>query len=459
VGHSLEFPHYESNVQSGRHISDERVTGQLRRRIGIVGLTAYGVGTILGAGIYALIGQAAALAGYGLWLSFLLAALVAALTGLSYAELSTTFPRAAAEFEFVRRAFGSNRLAFLVGWILILSGTASASTVALGFSGYLNALVGLPVPIIALSLLLILSAINVVGIRESTTVNIILTLVEAGGLLLVIVAAAGAGKVAIPARPIQSWPGIFEAAAFVFFAYLGFEDIANVAEETIAPERMIPIAILLSVVLTAVLYVAVAVAALALSSPSTLVASSAPLADALATVWGERGRQVLGVIALFATANTVLLILIAGTRMIYGMARAGVLPTVFGTVLPSTGTPGVAIIFQGLAAAAFLPVGGIGALGSLASWAALTAFISVNAALLWLRRTQPELRRPFRVPLSLGWVSLPALIGLLTALLASLYVTPEIIAVGIVATLIGLPVYEIARRQASESEDGRREGC
>lgn len=421
-------------------------TDNLRRRIGIVGLTAYGVGTILGAGIYALIGQAAALAGDGLWLSFLLAALVAALTGLSYAELSTAFPTAGAEFEFVRRAFGSDRFAFLVGWILVVSGTASASTVALGFGGYLSGLVGLPVPAIAIVLLLVLSAVNFVGIRESTTANVILTLVEVAGLLLVIAAAVGAGRVTMPRPTAQSWPGIFEAAAFVFFAYLGFEDIANVAEETIAPERLVPIAIVLSVAVTAVLYVAVAVAALTLASPRALAASSAPLADALATVWGERGRSLLGAIALFATANTVLLVLIAGTRMLFGMARAGVLPPILARVQPSTGTPVGAIALLGLAAIAFIPVGGIGALGSLASWAALTAFISVNAALLWLRRSQPELRRPFRVPLAIGWISLPALLGLLTALLASLYVTPEVIAIGVGVTLLGLPIYEIARR-------------
>lgn len=422
--------------------------GQLRRRIGIVGLTAYGVGTILGAGIYALIGKAAALSGEGLWASFLLAALVAALTGLSYAELATSFPRAGAEFEFVWQAFGSERLAFLVGWILVLSGTASASTVALGFAGYLHALTGLPLVPAAIVLLLVLSTISFVGIRESTTLNVIFTLIEAGGLLAVIVAATSSDKIAAPTFPAQNWSGVVEAAAFVFFAFLGFEDIANVAEETVAPERMIPIAILASVALTAALYVGTAWAALTLTSPSVLSQSSAPLADALAAAWGERGRAVLSVVALFATTNTALLLLIAGTRMIYGMARAGVLPLWLSRVHPHTGTPARAIAFQGLVALAFLPLGGIAILGSLASWAALTAFVAVNAALLWLRRTQPTLRRPFRVPLNLGWVSLPALLGLLTALLASLRLTPQVIVVGIVATLIGLPIYEIVQRRS-----------
>ena len=159
--------------------------------------------------------------------------------------------------------------------------------------------------------------------------------------------------------------------------------------------------------------------------------------------------MVLSAVALFATANTVLLLLTAGSRMLFGMARAGVLPASLAKVNAQTRTPANAILIQGIAAAALLPVGGIGILGSLASWAAHTAFIAVNAALLWLRRTQPSLPRPFLVPLSLGWVSLPALLGLLTALLASLRLTPEAIAIGIGVTAAGLPIYQLSRRQRS----------
>ncbi len=425
--------------------------GHLRRRIGIIGLSAYGVGTILGAGVYALIGPAAGLAGHGLWLSFLLAALVAALTGLSYAELTTAIPRAAAEFEFVHDAFGSDRLAFLVGWILVLSNSASLGTVALGFAGYLYSLSGLPISLAALALILVMMAVNIIGIRESTAVNVLFTVIETGGLVLVIVAATRVHGPLLP-TPVENWSGVVEGVALIFFAYLGFEEIAHVSEETVAPERFIPLAITISVVLTALLYVGIALAALALVPPSELAASPAPLADALAAAWGQRGREVLNVIALFATANTVLLLLTAGARMLYGMASSGALPGVLGYVHPSTRTPIVAIIVQGIVAMAFLPLGAVSALGSLASWAALMAFVAVNAALLWLRRTQPQLRRPFRVPLALGWVSLPALLGLLTALLASLRVTPEVIVVGIVTTLLGIPIYEIIRRRTPGSE-------
>lgn len=323
--------------------------GHLRRRIGIIGLSAYGVGTILGAGVYALIGPAARLAGHGLWLSFLLAALIAALTGLSYDELTTAIPRAAAEFEFVYDAFGSDRLAFLVAWILVLSNSASLGTVALGFAGYLYSLSGLPISFAALALILVMMAVNVIGIRESTAVNVVFTVIEAGGLVLVIVAATSVHGPLLPS-PIETWSGVVEGAAFIFFAYLCFEEIAHVSEETVAPELLIPVAITISVVLTAILYVGIAFAALALVSPGELAASPAPLADALAAAWGQRGREVLNVVALFATANTVLLLVTAGARMLYGMASSSALPGILGYVHPSTRTPIVAIIVQGLAA-------------------------------------------------------------------------------------------------------------
>ena len=187
-----------------RREASGRESVQLRWGIGLVGLTAYGIGTILAAGIYALIGQAAAMAGEGLWLSFLLAAVVATLTGLSYAELASTFPKAGAEFEFVHRAFGSDRLAFLVGWILALSGVASASTVALGFAGYLHGLVGLPISLTSLLVLLFASAISIVGIRESTAVNVAFTLIEAGGLVAVIVVASHARGILVPPLPVKN---------------------------------------------------------------------------------------------------------------------------------------------------------------------------------------------------------------------------------------------------------------
>jgi APA family basic amino acid/polyamine antiporter len=237
---------------------------------------------------------------------------VAALTGLSYAELTTAIPRAAAEFEFVHDAFGSDRLAFLVGWILVLSNSASLGTVALGFAGYLYSLSGLPISLAALALILVMMAVNIIGIRESTAVNVLFTVIETGGLALVSVAATSVHGPLLP-TPVEDWSGAVEGAALIFFAYLGFEEIAHVSEETVAPERLIPVAITISVVVTALLYVGIALAALVLVPPGEL-------ADALAAAWGQRGREVLNVVALFATANTVLLLLTAGARMLYGMA-------------------------------------------------------------------------------------------------------------------------------------------
>jgi len=167
---------------------------ELKRRISLFGVTLYGIGNILGAGIYALIGEVVGHTGNISWLVFIIASVIGALTGLSYAELSAMYPKSAAEFVYTEEAFKIRLLSFLLGWIIIFSGIFSAATVALGFAGYLAALIGISpiflVVIFAVLLIVILSLINFVGIRASTWTNIIFTLIEASGLILIIAPSA-----------------------------------------------------------------------------------------------------------------------------------------------------------------------------------------------------------------------------------------------------------------------------
>lgn len=220
---------------------------KLKRDLSLLEVTFYGVGIIIGAGIYALIGEAAGIAGNSVWLSFVVGAIIASFTGLSYAELATMFPKAAAEYVYVRRASGSRSLAFLIGWLLVFTGVVSAATVALGFSGYFQGLLGPSLEqifpsglmkivnsgsIISLVLIAILSYINFRGIKESARFNIVLTSIEIFGLVLIIFLAFGSyGKVNYFYSP-NGFKGVFSAAALIFFAYIGFEDIANIVEET-----------------------------------------------------------------------------------------------------------------------------------------------------------------------------------------------------------------------------------
>ncbi|MCP8322326.1 MAG: amino acid permease, partial [archaeon] len=201
-------------------------SGALKREIGLAGAVAYGVGIIVGAGVYALIGRAAGQAGNSVWLSFILAAIVASFTGLSYAELSSMFPVSGAEYVYVEKAFRSNFWAFIIGWLVLLSGVISSSTVALGFGGYLMSYIGISEAFTAILLILLLSLVNFWGIKESVKVNVVLTLIEVSGLILVVLFGAKYfGSVNYFVAP-SGVRGIVSAAALIFFAFIGFESLA-----------------------------------------------------------------------------------------------------------------------------------------------------------------------------------------------------------------------------------------
>src|SRR5688572_2301413 len=301
------------------------MAGTLARTLGLGSLTLYGIGMILGAGIYSVLGVAAGQAGHGLWLAFVIGAVLALLTGLSYAELSTTYPKAGAEYEYVGRALPARReVASIVGLVMVFAGAGTAATVALAFAGYLGVLIDLPRWLAALALLALITGVNLVGARISSRVNAVLTLIEAGGLVLVVV--LGAGDPDLGARAFDVAPAsVLVGAAMVFFAYLGFENVVALAEESRQPQRDLPRAILIGIGVTAGLYVLVALAAVALLPPERLAAADAPLAAAAAVVHPAYATA-LGVVALFATANTGLIAVLTAGRVLFAMARDEQLP-------------------------------------------------------------------------------------------------------------------------------------
>jgi basic amino acid/polyamine antiporter, APA family len=394
-------------------MSDEE--GGLKRALGLPGLTFYGVGIILGAGIYSVLGAAAGRAGNWVWLSFFVSSAVALLTALSYAELSTTYPRASAEFTYLRRALPRfPGVALVTGLLVALSGAATTATVAISFAGYLQSFVDLPAALVALGVIAAAAGLNLVGIKESGWVNIAFTLLEAGGLVIFIVLGARSDHLArafMAAPP----PGVIAGAALVFFSFLGFENIANLAEESKKPERDLPRAILLSLAISTVLYVAVAVAAVALLPPAQLADAQAPLADA-ARAGSPRIAGILGGIALFATANTALVSMLVASRVLFGMARERELPRALSRLLPGRKTPWVAILAVTAVSAALLPFGKVGVVASTSSFAQLLAFAAVNLALIVLRYREPRKKRPFHVPGAIGRFPIFPALGVLTTL-------------------------------------------
>jgi APA family basic amino acid/polyamine antiporter len=388
----------------------------LKRELGLFQVVMYGVGNIIGAGIYVLIGGAAGLAGNTVWLAFVVGALVALFTGLSYAELASMYPKAASEYVYVGRAYGNRLLSFLTQWTMLVTEIVAAATVSLGFAGYLSAIFNVPIVPAAAGLLVVLTVAATGGVKESLRLNTTLSLVAVVGLLIVIIAAGGRfGSVPYMWSP-NGTAGVLGAVILVFFAYIGFDNIANIAEDTKRPETTIPRALLISVAISTVLYVLVGLAAVSLVPWNRLASSDAPLALAVSTVFGQSAFVVLTIIALSTTLNTVLVLLIVGSRIIYGMAREGALPKVLGKVSRKTRTPYVASGVVLLVALAFIPLGGIGMIARITSFGSLTTFALVNLALLHLRRVAPSIARPFRTPLNVGWVSVTGLLGLTSCL-------------------------------------------
>lgn len=395
----------------------------LKPVLGPVQLMFYSVGVIVGAGVYSVIGTAAGLAQQSLWLSFVIGAGIAFLTALSYAEMATAYPQAGAEYIYVRHAWPrADWLSFGVGAVILIGGAATAATVAIAFGGYLRVFADVPPGLAALALLVACTALNIWGLRESSFANIVFTTIEVGGLVLVIAAGLARETPALAppavATPVEAQPAIMAAAALLFFVYLGFEEIANMVEEVRRPARDIPLALFASMAITTVLYVLVALAVVHMATPAELAASQAPLATAIRTVWPHSGN-VLSAIALFATANTVLITVIATSRLAFSMARDGEIHGMVARVHRRRQTPWVAAMVTLAMTAVLLPVGSVKVLAELSSFAALVAFITVNLALIVLRYKQPYHRRPFRVPGTIaGLPILPVLaIGSIVVLL------------------------------------------
>jgi APA family basic amino acid/polyamine antiporter len=399
-------------------------------------VTASGVGIIIGAGIYVLLGAATAEAGSAVWLSFLLAAALCGLTGLSYAELASMYPRAGAEYEYTRQVL-HERWAFLVGWTMISGLMVAAATIAVGFAHYLRYFVDLPLAAAAVGLLAVNTAIALSGISRSARLTLALCALQVGGLLVVIVI----GVSHIGSESLVSdmeLGGIVSGAALVFFAFIGFDEVITLAEETRDPTRVIPRALLAALAISAALYVAVAVAAISVIGADALAGSHRPLADVMAHVLGGEAEAAVAVVALVTTTNTSLLALTAASRLAYGMADSGALPPRLAVVSRRTRAPGAAIVAVSLGAMGFALVGDLTFVASVTDFAVYVVFLAVNWTVILLRRRAPDHPRPFRTPGALRAVPVLPVAGLLATLLMIPQLEPGSLLLGVALVAIGL---------------------
>ena len=286
------------------------MVASLRRTLSLWQVSLSGIGVILGAGVYALIGPAAAQAGNALWLSFLLAGLTAGLTAYAYARLARLAPKNSPEFQYTTLAFGPT-MGFVAGVLMLVADVLATAAVTIGFGGYLEHLDGTPTSGNALALIVVLGVIMFSGVEQSVAVAMVLTGLEALGLAFVIVVGVpswtSTDYLAVP----HGLTGVSGAAALIFFAYLGFDELGNFAEEMRRPERDLPRALFISLAATTVIYILVALSAVAVVDVASLGASDAPLALVAGRVLGARADAVMSILALAATANTALLLLVS----------------------------------------------------------------------------------------------------------------------------------------------------
>jgi amino acid transporter len=397
---------------------------ELRRSLSLTQITLYGLGTILGAGIYVLVGKVAGLAGLYAPVSFVVAAALAALTGISYAELSARYPRSAGEAVYVQEGLHRRALSVLVGFLIVLTGVVSAATIANGFVGYLHVFIPVPDWLAITLLVLLLGALAAWGISESVMAASLITLVEVGGLILVLLV-AGDSLGELPARlpelipPADAgvWHGILLGAFIAFYAFIGFEDMVNVAEEVKNPTRMLPLAIIIAIVVSTILYLLVSLVAVLALPPAELAQSRAPLALIYERATGS-APVLISLISIFAVVNGALIQIIMAARVLYGMSHEGWLHGAFGRVHPRTQTPLISTMLVTLVVlilALWLP---LVTLAKATSFVILVVFALINLALVRIKRREP---RPNGIKVYPVWIPVAGFVSTTAFVLFQLY--------------------------------------
>ena len=390
---------------------------RLRRTLGLPLVTLYGLGNILGAGIYVLVGKVAGFAGSSTTLAFIIAMVTAAVTALSYMELAGRYPVSASVSVYLHQAFGKRWLSTTIGLTMVGGGVASAAALSQGFAGYLNSFISVPTIVSSVGLLAVLGAIAIKGIGESAKMAALLTGLEVLGLVLVIWFGRTAfthidvgGLVALD--PAVGIGGLFAGAFLAFYAFIGFEDMVNVSEEVKNPSRTMPLAILLALLVSTALYLLVVVVSTTLVSPSDLAESEAPLTLVIERSGASQG-VLLSTIGMIAAMNGVIVQIIMGSRILYGLATEGWIHSRFARVHRAYQTPVTAtlvVLAAMIAGTVLLP---LVSLAQLTSLLVLIIFTLVNAALIAIKRRHRDHGGYIKVPTAVPYVGVALCLGTL----------------------------------------------
>lgn len=402
-------------------------------------MTASGIGVIIGAGIYILIGPATERAGGLVWVSLLVASLLCALTAFSYMELTSMFPKAGSEHEFARQVF-PEWVSFTTGWAMAIALVVASAAVSLGFGRYLGEFVDIEPRVGSLILLCLVAIVSLSGMRQARWLILVLSGIQVGGLLFVV--AVGSHHIGdVNLFQGNGVSGVFSGASVIFFAYIGFDEVVTLAEETHDPKRTVPIALLLALAISTVLYVMVAMVATSVLGPSTLATSDQPLTAVMREAIGTSAARIVGGIALATTANTTLLASTAASRMLYSMADTGQLPGRWAQVHRRR-SPRLATSTVVVGAVLLAMIGGLSVLAEAANALVYVMFFVVNTVVIILRIKQPFLARPFKVAGNIGNIPVVPVLGIVSTVLMSFQLesTPIFLALGLLVFGVALHI-------------------
>ena len=402
--------------------ADAKPQTGLKRAVGTPLLFAFIVGDTLGAGIYTLVGTMASDVGGAIWIPLLIALVVAMLTAATYAELITKYPHAGGAARYVDRAFGIPYLSFIVGFLMMASGITTAAALANAFAGdYLTAIIDVPAAPAAVVFIIVLTLINLRGVRESLAANLVASIIEVSGLVIVIfvagiVLASGNGE---PSRLLEFAPdvpplqGAFAASIVAFFSFLGFEAAANMAEEVRKPSKSYPRALFGAIGTAGLVYLLIALGAVIVVPPADLAESSGPLLDVVAASGVGIPPWLFSLIALIAIANGALLFMVMASRVGYGLAEAELLPRAFSRVLPGRRTPWVSIVVIAGLTIVLTLTGNVASLAETTVLLLLLVFLSANVSVLVLKKDKVD-HDHFSAPRFIPVLAIIASIVLLT---------------------------------------------
>ncbi len=411
---------------------------ELEKKFNLFSATMAGVGSIVGAGIFVIIGLVAGYAGNMTWLSFIIAFVAALLTGLSFAELASMSQSDAADYIVVKKAFGKLAGFFSIN-MQIITGIFAATSVAIGFAGYFNALFGTTTTIlIAGGSILFFGFINWLSVKDTSIINSVCVVASIIALALIGILAFVKGHPVDYTLATQGLKGIFEGSALVFFAYLGFGGVIRLSEETKNAKKTIPRAIVLSLLISAAFYIIIALGVFKVLDWQTLSASASPLADVATTIMGTKGFIFVSLAALLATANTILLSLVFASRGLYGLGEIFRKLKRFSSI-GREDTPTYAILLTTGLALALLLIKHLETVAELTNFAIFTVYLLVNGSVFYLRFKDPKAERSFKIPFNIGKFAIIPFLGFAAIFFLLIKLKPVVLISG-VWILVGLTI-------------------